>query len=175
MCPGECKDRMGDAFDRFGRVPIVRRTRVASSDDPAFRRPSRAPFWAAGGLVHDTRGAIVLVRVGRESGGSRWFTPGGLLERGERTDDGLRREAREEVGLELADPALTRIVHETVTDGSRARHGYFAQFIARAQSTELRPGHEVVEARWFDGLPRDMAFRDDYLEDFKKVQAGASF
>src|SRR5436190_23340620 len=65
MCPGECKDRMGDAFDRFGRVPIVRRTRVASSDDPAFRGRSRAPFWAAGGLVHDTRGAIVLVRVGR--------------------------------------------------------------------------------------------------------------
>src|SRR5437763_16867552 len=71
MCPGECKDRMGDAFDRFGRVPIVRRTRVASSDDPAFRGRSRAPFWAAGGLVHDTRGAIVLVRVGRESGGSK--------------------------------------------------------------------------------------------------------
>src|SRR5207247_542799 len=106
MCPGECKDRMGDAFDRFGRVPIVRRTRVASSDDPAFRGRSRAPFWAAGGLVHDTRGAIV---------------------------------------------------------------------IARAQSTELRPGHEVIEARWFDGLPRDMAFRDDYLEDFRKIQAGASF
>ncbi|TLZ86627.1 MAG: NUDIX domain-containing protein [Methanobacteriota archaeon] len=99
----------------------------------------------------------------------------GLLEQGERTDDGLRREAREEVGLELADPALTRIVHETITDGSRARHGYFAQFIARAQSTELRPGHEVIEARWFDGLPRDMAFRDDYLEDFRKIQAGASF
>src|SRR5437762_3433700 len=99
----------------------------------------------------------------------------GLIEQGERTDDGLRREAREEVGLELADPALTRIVHETLTDGSRARHGYFAQFIARAQSTELRPGHEVIEARWFDGLPRDMAFRDDYLEDFRKIQAGASF
>ena len=79
------------------------------------------------------------------------------------------------MGLELADPALTRIIHETVTDGSRARHGYFAQFIARAQSTELRPGHEVTEARWFDALPRDMAFRDDYLEDFQKIHAGASF
>lgn len=126
-------------------------------------------------MVHDTRGAVVLVRTGWQSAGGSWFTPGGLLERGERTDDGLRREVREEVGLELADPALTQIVHETVTDGSRARHGYFAQFIARAQSIDLRPGHEVIEARWFDSLPRDMAFRDDYLEDFKKVQAGASF
>src|SRR5437879_12789527 len=66
MCPGECKDRMGDAFDRFGRVPIVRRTRVASSDDPAFRGRSSATFWAAGGLVLDTRGAIVLVSESRD-------------------------------------------------------------------------------------------------------------
>src|SRR5437879_13579783 len=62
MCHGECKDRMGGAFDRFGRVPIVRRSRVASSDDPELRRRSRAPFWAAGGWVADSRGAIALVR-----------------------------------------------------------------------------------------------------------------
>lgn len=175
MCPGECKDRMGDAFDRFGRVSIVRRVRVASPDDPAFRRPGRAPFWAAGGLVHDSRGSVVLVRTERESADHTWFTPGGLLERGERTDDGLRREVREEVGIDVSEPVLTRIIHETVTDGSRSRHGYFAQFIARAGSGALRPGHEVVEARWFDALPDGMAFREDYLGDFERIRRGASF
>src|SRR5438046_10054510 len=78
MCPGECKDRMGDAFDRFGRVPIVRRTRVASSGDPEFRGRRRAPLWAAGGLVTDTRGEIVLVRVCGGSGGRHGFVPVGL-------------------------------------------------------------------------------------------------
>ncbi len=175
MCPGECKDRMGDAFARFGRVPIVTRTRVTSPEDPALRIRGRAPFWAAGGLVHDGRGAIVLVRVQPAPEGGPWFTPGGLLERGERTDDGLRREVREEVGVELAEPTLTRIIHETVTDGSRSRHGYFAQFVARARSRNLQPGHEVVEARWFPDLPKDMAFRDDYLEDFAKISKGTSF
>lgn len=175
MCPGECKDRMGDAFARFGRVPILRRTRVASPDDPAFRKRSPAPFWAAGGLVHDRRGSIVLVRVAEESTTGRWSTPGGLLEPGERTDDGLRREVREEVGVEVTDPILTRIIHETITDGERVRHGYFAQFIAVAQSPDLRAGHEVVEARWFHDLPPDMAFRDDYLEDFRTVQPGTTF
>jgi ADP-ribose pyrophosphatase YjhB (NUDIX family) len=175
MCPGECKDRMGDAFDRFGRVPVIRRTRVASPEDPTFRSRSRAPFWAAGGLVHDRRGSIVLVRVGRESTAGRWFTPGGLLEPGERTDDGLRREVREEAGVDLTHPTLTRIIYETVTDGQRARHGYFAQFIAVARSTDLRAGHEVLEARWFDNLPPDMAFRDDYLEDFQKIRPGTTF
>src|SRR2546427_10830919 len=82
MCPGECKDRMGAAFDRFGRVPIVRRTRLASPEDPAFRGRSPAPVWAAGGLGHDPPGALVLVGGGREAPGGPWFTPAGLLERG---------------------------------------------------------------------------------------------
>ncbi|HYY48319.1 MAG TPA: NUDIX hydrolase [Thermoplasmata archaeon] len=174
MCAGECKDRMGDAFAKFGRVPILRRTRIVASEDRAFLRRGRAPFWAAGGLVHDGRGNVVLVRV-RPSETARWFTPGGLLETGETTDGGLRREVREEVGLDLGDLALTRIIHETLTDGRRAVHGYFAQFIARATSPDLRPGHEVVEARWFDSLPPDLAFRDDYLDDFSRVRRAATF
>ena len=175
MCPGECKDRMADAFTKFGRVPILRRTRVAPPDDPAFRGRTRAPFWASGGLVHDGRGAVVFVRTGRPSAGGQWFTPGGLLEKGETTDAGLRREVREEIGIELTDPVLTRIIHEALTDGDRTRHGYFAQFVARAGSTELRPGREVVEARWFDALPDDLAFRDDYQEDFSRVRTAARF
>lgn len=174
MCPGECKDRMGDAFAKFGRVPILRRSRFVASTDRAFRRRGRAPFWAVGGLVHDGSGQVALVRVA-SSEGSLWFTPGGLLETGETTDGGLRREVREEVGLELADLALTRIIHEALTDGNRARHGYFAQFIARALSRELRPGHEVVEARWFDDLPSGLAFREDYVEDFSRVRRAATF
>ena len=166
---------MADAFAKFGRVPIVRRTRIVPSNDPSFRRKGRTPFWAAGGLIHDGRGNVVLVRVGRPSTGELWFTPGGLLETGETTDGGLRREVREEVGVELTDPALTRIVHETLTDGNRARHGYFAQFIARAQSVDLRPGHEVIEARWFEALPDTLAFREDYDDDFGRVRKAATF
>ena len=174
MCPGECKDRMGDAFAKFGRVPILRRTRAVGSTDRAFRRRGRAPFWAAGGLVHDGDGNVVLVRV-TPTKGTPWFTPGGLLETGETTDGGLRREVREEVGVELADLALTRIIHETLTDGEAARHGYFAQFVARATSVELHPGHEVVEARWFDALPADLAFREDYVDDFSRLPKAATF
>lgn len=175
MCPGVCKDRLADAFMKFGRVPIVRRTRLAPSDDPALRGRTRAPFWAAGGLVHDGRGRVVLVRVERSGAEGQWFTPGGLLENGETTDGGLRREVQEEVGLGLGDPVLTRIVSERVTDGRRSRHGYFAQFIARARAADLRPGHEVVEARWFGELPKEMAFREDYEADFATVLEAASF
>jgi len=94
---------------------------------------------------------------------------------GDSSNAGSGPTTREEVGVELTEPTLTRIIHETVTDGSRSRHGYFAQFVARARSRNLQPGHEVVEARWFPDLPKDMAFRDDYLEDFAKISKGTSF
>src|SRR6266702_2445956 len=174
------------------RVP----RRVQGSNGRRFReirsRPNRSPnadrsigrsflspegpdaVLAAGGLIHDGRGNVVLVRVGRPSAGELWFTPGGLLETGETTDGGLRREVREEVGVELMHPALTRIVHETLTDGMRARHGYFARFIARAQSVHLRPGHEVIEARWFEALPDTLAFREDYIDDVVQVRKAAT-
>lgn len=171
---GACKDRLAEAITRFGRVPIEKRTVHVGADHPVFRRTERAPFWSAGGLIHDGRGRVLLLRhVPTKGWGDAWLTPGGRLEEGETVLDGLRREVREEVGLELTDPVLTRILQQNLTDGKRVRHGYFAQFLARAASTEPRPGADVREARWFDALPEDMAFRDDYAEDFRRLRRRA--
>src|SRR3989304_33461 len=72
----------------------------------------------------------------------------------------------------LADPRLTRILQQTLTDGVRTRPGYFAQIVARAESATARPGPDVVEARWFDHLPENLAFRDDYVTDFARFVRG---
>src|SRR2546426_3203134 len=108
MCPGVCKDRLADAFDRFGRVPIEKRKLVVPPDHSAFRA-AEDPFWAAGGLLHDGRGRVLLIRhVAAAGWGDAWLTPGGRLEEGETTVDGLRREVREEVGLDVTEPVLDR-------------------------------------------------------------------
>jgi len=175
MCPGVCKDRLADAFDRFGRVPIEKRKVVVPPDHSAFRA-IEDPFWSAGGLLHDGRGRILLIRhVAAAGWGDAWVTPGGRLEPGETTVDGLRREVGEEVGLDALEPVLTRILQQTFSDGARVRHGYFAQFVARASSRVPHPGPDVREARWFDRLPPDLAFRDDYVADFKRVVRAATF
>lgn len=167
---GMCKDRLSEAIARFGRVPIEKRAVRVDPDHPVFRRDERAPFWSAGGLIHDGRGRVVLLRhVATKGWGDAWLTPGGRLEEGETVLEGLRREVREEMGLELTDPVLTRILQQSLTDGKRVRHGYFAQFLARAASTNLRPGADVREVRWFDELPQDMAFREDYVDDFRRL------
>src|SRR3989442_311781 len=100
MCPGVCKDRLADAFDRFGRVPIEKRKIVVPPDHSAFRS-AEDPFWSAGGLLHDGRGRVLLIRhVAAAGWGDAWVTPGGRLEEGETTVDGLRREVREEAGFD---------------------------------------------------------------------------
>src|SRR5918998_618172 len=49
-------------------------------------------------VIERPDGAVLLVR---HSYRRRWGLPGGLLERGEEVDAGARREAVEEVGLEV--------------------------------------------------------------------------
>lgn len=175
MCPGVCKDRLADAFARFGRVPIEKRKFLVARDHSAFRA-DEDPFWSAGGLLHDGRGRVLLVRHVVAAGwGDAWVTPGGHLEEGETTVDGLVREVHEEVGLDVVEPVLTRLLQQTFSDGSRVRHGYFAQFVARASSIEHRAGPDVREARWFETLPPDLAFREDYLVDFARFVRPATF
>src|SRR2546421_12775632 len=152
MCPGICKDRLADAFQRFGRVPIEKR-RTVVPPGPARFESDEDPFWPAGGLIHDGRGRVPLIRHRPVAGwGDAWVTPGGRLEEGETTLDGLRREVQEEVGVAVADPILTRILQQTLSDGQRSRHAYFAQFVAPAASGRPRPGPHGAEVRWLGAL-----------------------
>ena len=167
---GACKDRLAEAFERFGRVPVIKKTEAVPSSHPIFHLEATVPWWAAGGLVHDGRGRVLLLRhVASKGWGDVWVTPGGKLEEGETVLEGFEREVREEVGVGVADPILTRILQQNLTDGSRARHGYFAQFLARAATDAIRAGPGVLEVRWFGTLPEAMAFRADYLEDVQRI------
>ncbi|MBW3625517.1 MAG: NUDIX domain-containing protein [Armatimonadetes bacterium] len=53
------------------------------------------------GIVTDERGRILLIRRARDPGRGKWSAPGGFVDPGESAEDALRREMREEVGLEL--------------------------------------------------------------------------
>src|SRR2546428_5201572 len=175
MCPGVCKDRLADAFQRFGRVPIEKR-RIRVSPPPAAFGGDEDPFGSGGGLIRAGRGRVLLIRHRPAAGGGdAWVTPGGRVEEGETTLAGLRREVEEEAGLAVVDPILTRILQQTLSDGRRTRHGYFAQFVARAASDSPRSGPDVKEVRWFDALPIDLAFREDYVADFSRFVRAATF
>ncbi len=172
--PGACKDRLAEAFEHFGRVPILKKTETVPPGHPIFRLEESVPWWAAGGLLHDGHGRVLLLRhVPSKGWGTVWLTPGGKLEEGETVLEGFEREVMEEVGVRVVDPVLTRILQQNLTDGERTRPGFFAQFLARVADDRLHPGADVLEVRWFDILPQEMAFRSDYTDDFLRVRGAA--
>src|SRR2546421_3970331 len=59
----------------------------------------------AGACVLDREGRVLLLKHAFRAG-SGWGLPGGFIEQGEQPEEALRRELREEVGLEIEDACI---------------------------------------------------------------------
>src|SRR5215467_501920 len=68
-------------------------------------RPGRHSVSVAGVITDDYGRALLIQRADNH----RWEPPGGVLELGEAITDGLRREVREETGLDVEPIALTGV------------------------------------------------------------------
>jgi len=132
------------ALRAFGRLPRrVRRQLVRWG----------APSFTVGALcvIQRSDARILLVSQSYRSG---WGLPGGLMARGEVPEDAVRREVREEVGLEVVVGAPTVVVDPVprrvdVVFGAEPAPG---QDLDRLRSTSP----EIVDLGWFDraDLPR---------------------
>ncbi|WP_289008513.1 NUDIX hydrolase [uncultured Thermomonospora sp.] len=91
------------------------------------------------GVIADEQNRALLIRR-RDTG--RWEPPGGVLELSESIHDGLRREVREETGLEVDPVALTGVY-------KNMKRGVVALvFRCEAIGGELTTNPEVTEFRW---------------------------
>ena len=105
----------------------------------------------AGAVVSDERGRVLLLRhVLRK--GSGWGVPGGFLNAGEQPEEAVRRELREETGLELdrVELALVRSLGHV-----RQVEIIFRCTMRAAALGGLEKGFEIDRAEWFarDALP----------------------
>ncbi|NUR75019.1 MAG: NUDIX domain-containing protein [Thermoleophilia bacterium] len=101
-------------------------------------------------------GHVLLARRAYEPRRGHWDLPGGFLEETEDPVDGLRREFREETGLDVEPVELLRIDIEPYA----GRHVFSVTWIVRGGDGEPVAADDVAELRWFarDRLPREMAF-----------------
>ena len=99
-------------------------------------------------------GEVLLVRhtYGRER---RWELPGGGVKRGEEPAAAARREAREELGVDIDDWRFLGDLFERI-DGKRDRLWCYTTELAGGEVE--RDAAEIAEARWFerDRLPPNM-------------------
>jgi ADP-ribose pyrophosphatase YjhB (NUDIX family) len=114
----------------------------------------------ASALVLSRDGRVLLARRAVEPYLGMWDTIGGFLEEYEHPGAGLRREVREETGLEVEPGRYVGTYVDRYGDGDDAVATLNLVFEATAADTRPEPADDVAELRWFalDQLPPPEAF-----------------
>lgn len=131
------------------------------------------PVVGVGGVIVD-RGCTVLIRRGTEPLLGQWSIPGGTIEVGETIEEAVRRELREETGLEVRVLELIelfdRIYMENGASPSQEKkkpryHYVIADYLCELVGGKPRAGSDVT----------DLAFaREDELSKFHLTEKATS-
>ena len=112
------------------------------------------PVAGVGGVV--IRGhEVLLVKRAFPPRAGEWSLPGGRLELGESLVDGVRREVREETGIEVEVGPLVEVFDRVYrdADGRVRYHFVIVDYLCRPLGGALTAGDDAADARW---VPRDM-------------------
>ncbi|PZA06401.1 MULTISPECIES: NUDIX domain-containing protein [unclassified Meiothermus] len=137
---------------------------------------SKHPLPTVAALITGPSGRVLLVRTTKWRG--LWGIPGGKVEWGEPLEAALRREIREEVGLELQGVRLAR-VQEAILDPQFHKPAHFVllNYYAQSQSEAVRPNEEIAEWAWIrpeEGLHYPLnTFTRVLLQDYLACGDGA--
>ena len=124
------------------------------------------PEATVGALVVNERGEVLIVRS--HKWGDKYTVPGGHIELGERAEDAIRREVKEETGLE-AEPVELLIVQQAIypKDFHKHEHYVFMDFVLKAKSSKVQlDGRELQDYGWVrpeEALKLDL---EEYTKNF---------
>uniref|UniRef100_E6PZY7 NUDIX hydrolase n=1 Tax=mine drainage metagenome TaxID=410659 RepID=E6PZY7_9ZZZZ len=110
-----------------------------------------------GAIVFDADDNLLLIQRATEPAKGRWSIPGGLVELGETLTDAVRRETREETGLEIEPLRIVEVVeriHRDPSPGNRVRYHYvLVDYLCRITGDSVNSGllqaaSDAAQARW---------------------------
>jgi mutator protein MutT len=93
---------------------------------------------------------VLLVKRGHEPAKGLWSIPGGLIELGETAEAAVRREVKEETGVDVEIERLLDVVDNIVYDdqGKIRFHYVLVEFVARPVTTVARPSSDASDVKW---------------------------
>ena len=114
------------------------------------RYPSR-PIVGVGAIITHSD-TVLLVRRGREPQKGIWSIPGGVLQLGETLEEGVRREVREEVGLDVRVLERVEVVERILPDatGKLEYHYILIDYLCEPAGGILQAADDAAEAAWVD-------------------------
>lgn len=103
-----------------------------------------------GALIID-QNRILLVERGREPLKGYWSLPGGAVETGERLEHAMRREVREETGLEVTVLCLLEIFERIMHDGAGQPeyHYVLIDYLCHPAGGTLAAADDADRVAWF--------------------------
>jgi 8-oxo-dGTP diphosphatase len=125
----------------------------------------------------DDEGRILLARRDAPVFHGHWDLPGGFVEEDEHPLDTIRRELREETGLEIEPLDFIGVWMDRYSEGLSGDSTLNLYWRARVVGGEARAADDVSELRWFasDELPPpgELAFRNvaEVLAPFRNEHA----
>lgn len=95
-------------------------------------------------------GRILLVERGKEPLKGYWSLPGGIVETGEKLEEGIRREVAEETGLDVEPYFMFEIFERIIPDaeGKPEYHYVLIDYLCRRLSGEPAAASDVSRVAW---------------------------
>jgi 8-oxo-dGTP diphosphatase len=95
-------------------------------------------------------GRILLVERGKEPLKGYWSLPGGIVETGEKLEEGIRREVAEETGLDVEPYFMFEIFERIMPDeeGKPEYHYVLIDYLCRRLSGQPAPASDVSGVAW---------------------------
>ncbi|HLT78256.1 MAG TPA: NUDIX hydrolase [Ferrovibrio sp.] len=115
-------------------------------------------------------GKVLMVQRGRPPRQGIWSLPGGLQLLGETVAEGIRREIREETGVEIELLGLVEVVDSVQRDaaGRVLYHYTIVDYAARWVSGEAVAGDDAAAVAWVD--PAELHRLDTWNETLRVIE-----